>query len=139
MSQNHRNKRYSGNAKSSRTPGEVLKACRKARRMSQEELEWKSGISRIQIGRIERDVSIPSYETIEKLESALDMPLFDVFNERKEQLEKAKKNHQMKTKNQLGMIKSFIKELSAKKLSDDELEAVLQTALSAADALKNKE
>ncbi len=122
-----------------RTPGEVLKACRKSRKMSQEELEWKSGISRIQIGRIERDVSIPSYETIEKLENALDMPLFDVFNERKEQLEKAKKNQQMKTKNQLGMIKSFIKELSAKKLSDDELEAVLQTALSAADALKNKE
>ena len=91
-----------------RTPGAVLKACRKARRMSQEELEWKSGISRVQIGRIERDVSIPSYETIEKLENALDMPLFDVFNERKEQLEKEKKNQQMKTKNQLGMIKSFI-------------------------------
>ena len=39
----------------------------------------------------------------------------------------------------LAGIKNFIKELSAKKLSDDELEAVLQTALSAADALMNKE
>ena len=134
-----KNKRYSGNAKNDRTPGEVLRACRTARKMSQEELEWKSGISRIQIGRIERDVSIPTYETIEKLENALDMPLFDVFNERKEQLEKEKKKQQQKTKTQLGMIKSFIKELSAKKLSDDELETVLQAALTAADAMKKKE
>lgn len=62
-----------------RTRGELIAAIRKRLGYSQEELEWKSGVSKTQISRIERDLTNPGIGTIKRLEKALDVPLMDLF------------------------------------------------------------
>jgi len=64
-----------------RTFGEVIAARRKQLGWSQEELEGRTGISRVSISKIERSVVNPSYDSIEKLEEALHIPLFDIYRQ----------------------------------------------------------
>ena len=56
------------------TLGEKVVLLRKERKWSQEDLEEYSGISRTQIGRIERDETNPAWTTLRKLETAFDLP-----------------------------------------------------------------
>ena len=56
------------------TLGEKVAQFRKDRKWSQEDLEEISGISRTQIGRIERDETNPTWTTLRKLETAFDLP-----------------------------------------------------------------
>lgn len=56
------------------TLGEKVVLLRKERKWSQEDLEEYSGISRTQIGRIERDETNPPWTTLRKLETAFDLP-----------------------------------------------------------------
>ena len=53
--------------------GEKVVLLRKERKWSQEDLEEYSGISRTQIGRIERDEINPTWTTLRKLETAFDL------------------------------------------------------------------
>lgn len=54
--------------------GEKLRAYRLERQLSQEEAAWQIGISRTQIGRLERDESRPSLETMDRIEEAFGLP-----------------------------------------------------------------
>jgi len=54
--------------------GEKLRAYRLERQWSQEEAAWQIGISRTQIGRLERDESRPSLETMDRIEEAFGLP-----------------------------------------------------------------
>ena len=65
------------------TVGQVITIRRRQLGLSQEELAWRSGISRTQMGRIERDESEPSVSTIENMEAALVMELYDLFMSQK--------------------------------------------------------
>ena len=56
------------------TLGEKVAQFRKDRKWSQDDLEEISGISRTQIGRIERDETNPTWTTLRKLETAFDLP-----------------------------------------------------------------
>ena len=51
-----------------KTPGEIIKNRRKELDWSQDELEWRSGVSRTQISRIERGIAKAGVATIGKLE-----------------------------------------------------------------------
>ena len=53
------------------TLGEKVAFYRRKKKWSQEDLEEYSGVSRTQIGRIERDECKPKVETIEWIEDAL--------------------------------------------------------------------
>ena len=109
-----------------RTRGELLAAIRDNLGLSQEELEYRSGVSKTQISRIERDItSNPSIDTIRKLEAAMDVPLLDLF------LNPGEVNSEnLSEVRQLGTIFSeFEKKVAREQLSADELQIVLEKAM----------
>lgn len=118
------------------TAGQVVAIRRREQGWSQEELSWRSGLSRTQVGRIERDESAPTLKSIEGLESALGTELYDLFMEQKrEQMKSSKK----KARGPGSAIGSFEKELARKGLTGEDLEELLSEALrSAENRLKSK-
>ena len=61
------------------TLGEKVAQYRRDRNWSQEDLEEYSEVSKTQISRIERDVVIPSWVTVRKLEKAFGLPYGSLF------------------------------------------------------------
>lgn len=60
--------------------GKKLKSIRKAKELSQLDLEVESGISRTEISRIENGLRNIEFYTIVKLASALEVPIKDFFS-----------------------------------------------------------
>lgn len=60
--------------------GKQLKSIRKAKGLSQLDVEIQSGISRTEISRIENGLRNIEFYTIVKLASALDVSIKDFFN-----------------------------------------------------------
>ena len=58
---------------------ERLKALRKAKDMSQGEIEKRTGLLRCYISRVENGHTVPAIETLEKLARAMEMPLYQLF------------------------------------------------------------
>ena len=59
--------------------GNQLRKMRTAKKMSQEELSFKAGISAAHLGQIERAEKKPTLETIGKLAEALEVSLPELF------------------------------------------------------------
>ena len=59
--------------------GERLKALREQKKMSQGDIEKRTGLLRVYISRIENGHSVPSIETLEKFARALEVPLYQIF------------------------------------------------------------
>lgn len=60
--------------------GQRIRALRRERGISQEELSFKAGISAAHLGQIERAVKKPTVETIGKLAAALEVPVTALFS-----------------------------------------------------------
>ena len=58
----------------SKSFGSIIQEYRQRNGWTQEELAWRVGVTRAQIGRIERDQCVPTVGTVEKLERALQLP-----------------------------------------------------------------
>ena len=56
------------------TLGNFIQECRQQYGWTQEELGWRTGITREHVGRIERGKCIPSVQTLYDLEKALNLP-----------------------------------------------------------------
>lgn len=56
------------------TLGSFIQECRQQYGWTQEELGWRTGITREHVGRIERGKCIPSVQTLYDLEKALNLP-----------------------------------------------------------------
>lgn len=56
------------------TLGDFIQECRQQYGWTQEELGWRTGITREHVGRIERGKCIPSVQTLYDLEKALNLP-----------------------------------------------------------------
>lgn len=56
------------------TLGNFIQKCRQQYGWTQEELGWRTGITREHVGRIERGKCIPSVQTLYDLEKALNLP-----------------------------------------------------------------
>lgn len=110
-----------------RTPGELVAARRKQLGWSQEELEWRSGVSVTQISKIERNIVNPIYETIEKLEDALGIPLLDQFKQYRKKHENGKQNGRSKRQ----AIKKFLKSAEEEMGAEAGLEEYLDQAICA--------
>jgi transcriptional regulator with XRE-family HTH domain len=67
--------------------GTRLRQLRKAKQLSQGDLEERSGMVRCYISRIENGHTIPSVETLAKWARALDLELYQVFWEGEGELE----------------------------------------------------
>jgi transcriptional regulator with XRE-family HTH domain len=59
--------------------GERLKALREQKKLSQGDVEQRTGLLRVYISRIENGHTIPSIETLEKMARALEVPMYQLF------------------------------------------------------------
>jgi transcriptional regulator with XRE-family HTH domain len=61
--------------------GTKLRALREDRKLSQGDIEKRTGLLRCYISRVENGHTVPSIETLEKMAAALGMPLHQIFYE----------------------------------------------------------
>jgi transcriptional regulator with XRE-family HTH domain len=61
--------------------GSRLRKLREERKLSQGDVEKRTGLLRCYISRVENGHTIPSIETLERLASALEIPLYQLFYE----------------------------------------------------------
>ena len=61
--------------------GDRLRLLRETKKLSQGEIEKRTGLLRTYLSRIENGHTIPSVETLEKLARALEAPLYQLFYE----------------------------------------------------------
>jgi transcriptional regulator with XRE-family HTH domain len=61
--------------------GTRLRKLREDRKLSQGDIEERTGLLRCYISRVENGHTIPSIETLERIASALEIPLYELFYE----------------------------------------------------------
>ena len=59
--------------------GDRLRVLRESKKLSQGDIEKRTGLLRCYLSRVENGHTIPAIETLEKLARALDMPLYQVL------------------------------------------------------------
>ena len=64
--------------------GERLCALREQKKLSQGDIEKKTGLLRCYVSRIENGHTVPSVETLEKFAHALEVPMYRLFHDREE-------------------------------------------------------
>lgn len=60
--------------------GERLRELREAKKLSQGDIEERTGLLRCYISRIENCHTVPALETLEKLARALEVPIYALFH-----------------------------------------------------------
>ncbi len=63
--------------------GDRIRTIREAKKLSQGDIEARSGLLRTYISRVENGHTVPSVETLQRLAGALDVPLWKLFHEGK--------------------------------------------------------
>jgi transcriptional regulator with XRE-family HTH domain len=61
--------------------GERLRELRESKKLSQGDIEKRTGLLRCYISRVENGHTIPNIETLEKCARALEVPLYKLFHE----------------------------------------------------------
>lgn len=61
--------------------GERLRAIRESKKLSQGDIEKRTGLLRCYISRVENGHTVPSVETLEKMARAMEIELYQVFFE----------------------------------------------------------
>ena len=120
------------------TVGQLISRKRRELNWSQEELSWNSGISRSEVGRIERDECDPKVSSIEGLESALGMELFDLFMQQKRERAREKRTEK-KPAIPASTLGKFGRDLAGTGISREEVKDVLDEALKSAESRLSKE
>jgi transcriptional regulator with XRE-family HTH domain len=59
--------------------GDRLRALREEKKLSQGDIEKKTGLLRCYISRIENGHTVPAIETLEKMARALEIPMYQLF------------------------------------------------------------
>jgi len=59
--------------------GERLRALREEKKLSQGDIEKRTGLLRCYISRVENGHTTPAFETLEKLARAMEIPLYQIF------------------------------------------------------------
>jgi len=59
--------------------GERLRALREEKKLSQGDIEEKTGLLRCYVSRVENGHTVPSIETLEKFARALEVPMYQLF------------------------------------------------------------
>lgn len=61
--------------------GDHVREMRKQKKLSQGDIETRTGLLRCYISRVENGHTVPGIETLEKIARALDVPLYQLFYE----------------------------------------------------------
>jgi transcriptional regulator with XRE-family HTH domain len=64
--------------------GDRLREMREEKKLSQGDVEKRTGLLRCYISRVENDHTVPAVETLEKLARAFEVPLYQLFYEGEE-------------------------------------------------------
>jgi len=64
--------------------GDRLRALREEKKLSQGDIEERTGLIRCYVSRVENNHTVPSLDTIEKFARALEVPLYQLFYEGEE-------------------------------------------------------
>jgi transcriptional regulator with XRE-family HTH domain len=64
--------------------GERLRALRDEKKLSQGDIEKKTGLLRCYVSRVEHGHTVPAVETLEKFARALEVPMYQLFYEGEE-------------------------------------------------------
>ncbi len=64
--------------------GDRLRALREEKKLSQGDIEKRSGLFRCYISRVENGHTVPAIETLEKMARAFEVPLYQLFYEGEE-------------------------------------------------------
>jgi transcriptional regulator with XRE-family HTH domain len=64
--------------------GERLRALRDEKKLSQGDIEKKTGLFRCYVSRVEHGHTVPNVETLEKMARALEIPMYKLFYESEE-------------------------------------------------------
>jgi len=64
--------------------GDRLREMREGKKLSQGDIEKRTGLLRCYISRVENGHTVPAIETLEKLAGALEIPLYQLFYEGEE-------------------------------------------------------
>jgi transcriptional regulator with XRE-family HTH domain len=64
--------------------GDRLRELREAKKLSQGDIEKRTGLLRCYISRVENGHTVPAIETLEKMARALEVPLYQLFYEGEE-------------------------------------------------------
>ena len=75
--------------------GRRLRELREHRKMSQGDIEHKTGLLRCYISRVENGHTVPVIETLEKMARALDVPLYALLYERKSEAKSDKEEDEV--------------------------------------------
>lgn len=59
--------------------GDHIREMRKQKNLSQGDIEKRTGLLRCYISRVENGYTVPTVETLEKIASAFDVPLYQLF------------------------------------------------------------
>ena len=61
--------------------GNRLRSLREQKKLSQGDIEKRTGLLRCYISRVENGYTVPSIDTLEKMSRALEIPLYQLFYE----------------------------------------------------------
>jgi transcriptional regulator with XRE-family HTH domain len=61
--------------------GDKLKALREQKKLSQGDIEKRTGLLRCYISRVENNHTVPSVDTLEKMARALEVPIYRLFTD----------------------------------------------------------
>jgi transcriptional regulator with XRE-family HTH domain len=61
--------------------GERLKTLREQKKLSQGDIEKRTGLLRCYVSRVENEHTVPSVDTLEKLARALEVPMYRLFTD----------------------------------------------------------
>jgi transcriptional regulator with XRE-family HTH domain len=61
--------------------GDRLKGLRESKKLSQGDIEKRTGLLRCYISRVENGYTVPAVDTLEKMAGALEVPMYQLFHE----------------------------------------------------------
>ena len=109
--------------------GDKLKELREAKKLSQGDVEKRTGLLRCYISRVENGHTIPSVETLEKMARALEVPMYGLFTD-EAKIEKPdsafSKVESARNTKQEAKLRPFVKALS--RLTDKDQRLLLHMA-----------
>ena len=102
--------------------GDRLKELRARKKMTQGDIEKRTGLLRCYISRVENGATVPSVSTLEKLAQALEVPLYRLFHEGKPKAMKLAKSKEWgRAGKEAGMLGDFRKILRRVSEEDQKL------------------
>ena len=115
--------------------GSIIQEYRQRNGWTQDELAWRVGVTRAQIGRIERNQCVPTVATVEKIERALQLPRLTLLEVK--QKEESKVRTRTDAEEKVGRAFRDLEREMLLNMNDHELESV-SNAVNAFTALIKK-